>query len=61
MHFVLRKLNDLLIEYILNKLETFSIQTLNINQNPIHIKTKQLVINNLQRGSVEIPEGMILT
>ena len=40
-------MSDSLIGYTLNKHVTFSIQSLNINQNPKHIKIKQLVIKNL--------------
>ena len=46
--------NGLLIRYALNKLETFSIQCLSINQNPLHIEISQIVISSLQTDSAEI-------
>ena len=46
-------MNASLIGYALNKLETFSIQSLNINQNPIYFEISQLVICSIQTRSVE--------
>ena len=51
MYFV--KVNGSLIVYALNKLGTFSIQSLNTNQNQIYTKISHLVIRSLQADSVE--------
>lgn len=51
MYFV--KVNGSLIVYALNKLGTFSIQSLNTNQNQIYTEISHLVIHSLQADSVE--------